>query len=332
MYEIKFDAGSHSYHLSFPEGFSFLCGDSGTGKSEFVQEVADSMGARMCTTFGAAVYCLSASVENPSVISLLNEALEALTYRSPGIYFVDELAFQVKLYRDLLLTALKQGGVSVIAVSRASVDSIVHGVSNTYVLEDVNGSTVNRLYFDISKLPEKQHGSILVTEDSQSSAQVYRKMFGDSCVRSANGRGNFLKAVRKVRLPKDQVVGLLDLCGMNSLLTKLDLLNDLCQLVPCECFEELVLRSKQLFPDNATIVRGLYNSEKEYAVLLDDELRCRYGIRYAKSNEQAISLLATGLFVGNEGQVVIENYRADWNTVTLGIKTDNEPIHSMSLD
>ena len=329
---LKVTTSDRQYDLDIPVGFSYLCGDSGTGKTLLIEDLYDNMTRVECDL---PVYYASVAFE-ASNGGFLNygRVMKKATEKERAVYILDEDVATFIPGNGLVSDVAAIEGAAILMIGRSDSETVVHGLYNSFVLDDIAAQPRRlRPYFDLDTLSEKQQGSIIITEDSKSSAYVLRSIFGNEFIISANGRGNFMRVLKKCKATKNTTVGLLDLCGLNKLIDSVQVISGMCQLVKCESFEELVLRSERLFPGHVTYISTSYNREKDYEHRLDMEFHKRYGLRYAKGNKSALDLIARGRCIRADGkEIILPGYTPDWNTITIIAKQEEHELHSLALD
>lgn len=329
---LSVDVGDRQYDLDIPIGFSYLCGDSGTGKSQLIEDLYRNGVKMMCDL---PVYFVSVTFEygNGGFLNY-GQVMRKARAKERAVYILDEDVLPFIPGNGLISDVAAIEGAAVLMAGRSDSEAVVHGLYNSFILGNTAGQSIKlKPYFDLSILPDKQQGSMLITEDSKSSAYVFRSIFGSDYITSANGRGNFMRVLKKCKATKATTVGVLDLCGLNKLVDSVRTILEMCQLVKCESFEELVLRSRQLFPGRVIHESTSYNREKDYEQQLDRELHELYGLHYTKGNKAALDLIATGSCVRADGkEIVLQGYTADWNTITIIAKQDMHGLHKLTLE
>lgn len=316
-FNIKFD-GDHGekYDLTFPEGFSYLCGDSGTSKSVMCDLIRKGNPTRVYPQRTVLAASLLSSRAN-SANNIANVVASMFT-RKGIIYILDESVVADEAISEAMTNALEKMNSSIVVIGRADIDHVVHGAYNSYELVSSGNVITNRLIFDPGQLPCAITTRVLLTEDRRSSYKVYSKILGNAAANylyTSRGRTEFLNVLHNLPYSRSEVAGLLDLSGVNGMLPLLAYIDRLCQLVPCECFEELILRSKQLFPHSTHALPKAYNREKWYTLELSKLLREAYAIDYLKSDSRVYDLLAYGIYSRNGSKHSVAGYTRDWDPI-----------------
>lgn len=137
---LKVDVGDRQYALDVPIGFSYLCGDSGTGKSQLIEDLYGTNVTIKLNDSELPFYPLSLrSVNNSPDLIDLNRILTAVDNKTRAVYFFNEDVINIIFCKDIVEKACAIPNACVVFISRTHMNKEVHGAHNSYELLNDRG-------------------------------------------------------------------------------------------------------------------------------------------------------------------------------------------------
>lgn len=319
-------ARNRAVDLQFSGSVAFLVGNSGTWKTL----LADNVHTLACPEYDT-IFALSENMKQNT-----RPTLNALRSGTRALYIFDEEVFSELLD---VIEEYKTDKMGFVLIQRATSNKMPNGVDNTYELY-IEGNTIKaRLYFDRKKLCKSEvSGSVFLTEDSRSLYSVLRRLYPDACCVSASGKNRIPTVISSLVASTscESLCVFVDLCGVGSLIAPLQYLCCKYTFLDMDSFEELVLRSYELFPDRPRSygVSNCFNQEREYTQILSTMLFRRYGLKYSKSSPEILGFLCDGVCIHGKETIKAfkSNYRHEWLPVTYVGQKHGEPLKALTLD
>lgn len=317
---------SRSVDLRFDGSIAFLMGDSGTWKTL----LADSASQLVCHDYDS-IFALSENLKQNT-----RPTLNALRNGVRALYIFDEEVFSELLD---VIEEYKTDKMGFVIIQRASSNKMPNGVNNTYELY-TDGNTIKaRLYFDRGKFCKPRvSGSVFLTEDSRSLYSVLRRLYPDAKCISASGKSRIPVVLSSLACSSlhESLCVFVDLCGVGSLISALRYLCIRYTFLDMDSFEELVLRSYELFPDRPENynISSCFNVEREYTEILNAMLFKRYGLKYSKSSPEVLGLLCDGIYSHGSETVKVSKaiYRHEWLPVAYTRQNSSNSLKALTLD
>ena len=280
------------YDLEFKNKYTFIQGDSGTGKSRLVSLVQEYLTERSAGR--ATNISIDFSSSNIVVLSVSN--IQFLNSMSDSIILVDE---DMVLLLKSKLSELQSINSYFIIIYRELLN-LPFGISDIKVMTSKrkDGITINYFENRYAFIEEKVNVDVILTEDSSSGFKFYKDTLIPMCV-SSNGKSRVMKKIQELlsKSEEDILLVVIDEVGFGFEYNKIKESEKLLNIFKnvyfwCPLSFEYVLLNSGVFTDIEGILADPYSYwdiskyktiEKYIESLLSKKLRSMFGIRYSKN-------------------------------------------------
>ena len=243
-YDIEIYNKRVHYHLNIKRNITIIQGNSATGKTELLRMISDYENNGISS--GITQIC-----EKKCVVLENASWKDRLAMLRPCIVFIDEGA---SFLRSMEFARMIKGSDNYfVLVTRESLEHLPYSIEEIYGMRQERDSqkykNARKIYNEIYQMYNLQTSENIqpdqvITEDSNSGYEFYRKLFGEVCC-SAGGKSNILSYLKKSQAK--EILAIVDGAAfgpeMQSVMQYVKDVNKKIVLYAPESFEYLLLRA-----------------------------------------------------------------------------------------